>query len=87
MNLFDAKNNLFVSLLSYLFNTSVSNNFFAFCDVPTPPLLASETSKWSVLKAEPATPLMEGIIALHSDIWAIMLFVAFSRRWILSKAV
>jgi heme/copper-type cytochrome/quinol oxidase subunit 2 len=24
----------------------------------------------------PATPLMEGIIALHSDIWAIMLFVA-----------
>jgi heme/copper-type cytochrome/quinol oxidase subunit 2 len=25
---------------------------------------------------DPATPLMEGIIALHSDIWAIMLFVA-----------
>lgn len=25
---------------------------------------------------EPASPLMEGLIALHSDIWAIMLFVA-----------
>ena len=44
------------------------------CDIPT---------HWSISFQNPASPLMEGIIALHSDIWAIMLFVAVFVLYIL----
>lgn len=50
----------------------------AFCDFPT---------HWSISFQNPATPLMEGIIALHSDIWAIMLFVAVFVLYILCSIV
>lgn len=50
----------------------------AFCDFPT---------NWSISFQNPATPLMEGIIALHSDIWAIMLFVAVFVLYILCSAL
>nr|YP_010733810.1 cytochrome c oxidase subunit 2 [Gayralia brasiliensis]YP_010733839.1 cytochrome c oxidase subunit 2 [Monostroma nitidum]WEG93081.1 cytochrome c oxidase subunit 2 [Gayralia brasiliensis]WEG93110.1 cytochrome c oxidase subunit 2 [Monostroma nitidum] len=50
----------------------------AFCDLPR---------NWSVSFQNPATPLMEGIIALHSDIWAIMLFVAVFVLYILSSVL
>ncbi len=55
----------------------------SFCDVPIP--IGQNNSIFSSFETEnyldslgfqePASPLMEGLIALHSDIWAIMLFV------------
>ena len=56
----------------------------SFCDVPIPIgqnnsiFRSFETEHFldSLGFQEPASPLMEGLIALHSDIWAIMLFVA-----------
>nr|AOC61495.1 cytochrome c oxidase subunit 2 [Rhexinema sarcinoideum] len=48
--------------------------FISYCDFPT---------NWNIGFQDPATPLMEGIIALHSDIWAIMLFVAVFVLYIL----
>ena len=72
-----------------LFNLIYTIFFFclptvSFCDAPTPigqtgSLLSSFESGHlldSLGFQEPASPLMEGLIALHSDIWAIMLFVA-----------
>jgi cytochrome c oxidase subunit 2 len=57
--------------LAFLFLFSL-----AYCDAPIP----SQSNKQSLLNnlgfQDPASPIMEGIIALHSDIWAIMLFVA-----------
>ena len=52
------------------------NNFFSFCDAPLSSGLENASFLNNLGFQEPATPLMEGIIALHSDIWAIMLFVA-----------
>jgi group II intron reverse transcriptase/maturase len=56
----------------------------SFCDAPTP--VGQNGNVFSSFELghfmdslgfqEPASPLMEGLIALHSDIWAIMLFVA-----------
>ena len=55
-----------------------SGTSLTFCDLPT---------NWSISFQDPATPLMEGIIALHSDIWAIMLFVAVFVLYILCSAL
>lgn len=46
----------------------------ALCDSPSSLSNASFIS--NIGFQDPATPLMEGIIALHSDMWSIMLFVA-----------
>lgn len=51
-------------------------NPFSFCDAPLSSGLENQSFLNNLGFQEPATPLMEGIIALHSDIWAIMLFVA-----------
>jgi cytochrome c oxidase subunit 2 len=54
----------------------------SFCDAPLSGSLASAEAGLashcldSFSFQDPASPLMEGIIALHSDIWALMLFVA-----------
>ena len=66
-------------MLLLVFTPTVS-----FCDVPS--LIGQNNSVFSSFETgnfldslgfqEPASPLMEGLIALHSDIWAIMLFVA-----------
>jgi len=58
------KSFVFASLLLF---AKTNFNYLMFCDLPT---------NWSISFQNPASPLMEGIIALHSDIWAIMLFVA-----------
>ena len=49
---------------------------FCFCDAPLSSGLENASFLNNLGFQEPASPLMEGIIALHSDIWAIMLFVA-----------
>ena len=49
---------------------------FSFCDAPLSSGLENQSFLNNLGFQEPASPLMEGIIALHSDIWAIMLFVA-----------
>lgn len=64
-------------LVSFLTLTT-SSTLLAFCDVPT---------NWFWGFQNPATPLMEGIIALHSDIWAVMLFVAVFVLYILCSAL
>lgn len=51
-------------------------NKFSFCDAPLSSGLENQSFLNNLGFQEPASPLMEGIIALHSDIWAIMLFVA-----------
>lgn len=56
-------------ILITLFNISVISS----CDAP---LSATSAMLDRFGFQEPASPLMEGLIALHSDIWAIMLFVA-----------
>lgn len=50
----------------------------AFCDAPVNSGLNLQEPAFlnNMGFQEPASPIMEGIIALHSDIWAIMLFVA-----------
>lgn len=48
----------------------------SFCDAPLSSGLENASFLNNLGFQDPATPLMEGIIALHSDIWAIMLFVA-----------
>nr|AOC61535.1 cytochrome c oxidase subunit 2 [Gloeotilopsis planctonica] len=63
-------NFLFAGLLALALNL----NSISYCDFPT---------NWNIGFQDPATPLMEGIIALHSDIWAIMLFVAVFVLYIL----
>ena len=55
-----------------------SVNAVILCDAPM---------DWGGSFQSPATPLMEGIIALHSDIWAIMLFVAIFVLYILCSAL
>ena len=47
-----------------------------FCDSPATSGLASQKLLNNLGFQDPASPLMEGLIALHSDVWAIMLFVA-----------
>lgn len=49
-------------------------NNIALCDSPSSIYNADFMS--NIAFQDPATPLMEGIIALHSDMWSIMLFVA-----------
>jgi group II intron reverse transcriptase/maturase len=58
-------------LLSFAQDTAIS-----FCDTPASSGLSDQNFLNHLGFQEPASPLMEGIIALHSDIWAIMLFVA-----------
>jgi cytochrome c oxidase subunit 2 len=58
-------------MTSFLFSYSL-------CDAPI---------VWGYAFQDPATPLMEGIIALHSDIWAIMLFVAGFVSYMLCSAL
>jgi cytochrome c oxidase subunit 2 len=60
-----ALNTMYLSLLS-------SN--ICCCDSPSSPYNSSFLN--NIGFQDPATPLMEGIIALHSDMWSIMLFVA-----------
>jgi cytochrome c oxidase subunit 2 len=72
------KTTLLYSINFIFANLFVNTNIFAFCDYPT---------NWSISFQDPSTPLMEGIIALHSDIWAIMLFVAVFVLYILSSAL
>lgn len=64
------RNFLFAGFLILVFN----KNLITHCDFP---------SNWNIGFQDPATPLMEGIIALHSDVWAIMLFVAVFVLYIL----
>lgn len=57
------------------------NNLFlnineGFCDTPSNSGLLNQSILNNMGFQDPASPLMEGLIALHSDIWAIMLFVA-----------
>jgi cytochrome c oxidase subunit 2 len=70
------RQNFFFYLSTFFFYAFSLNKapLFAFCDAPT---------NWGIGFQNPATPLMEGIIALHSDIWAIMLFVAVFVLYIL----
>lgn len=52
-------------------------NSLCFCDAPLNSGLENTQAFLNNLGfQEPASPMMEGLIALHSDIWAIMLFVA-----------
>lgn len=51
-------------------------SFYGFCDSPANSGLQSQQVLNNLGFQDPASPLMEGLIALHSDIWAIMLFVA-----------
>ena len=48
----------------------------SFCDAPAHSGMQNQNILNNLGFQEPASPLMEGLIALHSDIWAIMLFVA-----------
>nr|YP_025820.1 cytochrome c oxidase subunit 2 [Tupiella akineta]AAQ18779.1 cytochrome c oxidase subunit 2 [Tupiella akineta] len=70
--------NFFIHIGVSLLIITSSNNLLSFCDFPT---------NWSISFQNPATPLMEGIIALHSDIWAIMLFVAVFVLYILCSTL
>lgn len=47
-----------------------------YCDSPATSGLQNQAILNNMGFQDPASPLMEGLIALHSDIWAIMLFVA-----------
>jgi cytochrome c oxidase subunit 2 len=49
---------------------------FGFCDAPSNSGLHDQLILNNLGFQDPASPIMEGIIALHSDIWAIMLFVS-----------
>jgi cytochrome c oxidase subunit 2 len=49
---------------------------FSFCDAPASSGLQTQSVLNNLGFQDPASPLMEGLISLHSDIWAIMLFVA-----------
>lgn len=60
---------LYYCILITFFNTCA----ISFCDAP---LSATSAMFDRFGFQEPASPLMEGLVALHSDIWAIMLFVA-----------
>jgi len=53
-------------------------NFYnlSFCDAPAPSGLATQSVLQNLAWQDPASPLMLGIISLHSDVWAIMLIVA-----------
>jgi len=46
------------------------------CDAPINEGLQNQNITNNLGFQDPASPLMEGLIGLHSDIWAIMLFVA-----------
>jgi cytochrome c oxidase subunit 2 len=71
------KNFLCLPILALL-TIAANNTFMVFCDAP---------SSWFWGFQNPASPLMEGIIALHSDLWAIMLFVAVFVLYILCSAL
>lgn len=60
---------LYNCILITFFNTCA----ISFCDAPLS-VTSAMFDRFGF--QEPASPLMEGLIALHSDIWAIMLFVA-----------
>lgn len=47
-----------------------------FCDSPSNIGVTNQNVFNNLGFQDPASPLMEGLIALHSDVWAIMLFVA-----------
>jgi group II intron reverse transcriptase/maturase len=72
-------NNL-ISLLSFttvpLLVSVGQSSAVSFCDAPASSGLNDQNFLNNLGFQEPASPLMEGLIALHSDIWAIMLFVA-----------
>lgn len=54
----------------------VAHGTISFCDSPSTSGLGDGNALNNLGFQDPASPLMEGIIALHSDMWAIMLFVA-----------
>nr|YP_010003113.1 cytochrome c oxidase subunit 2 [Ulva sp. TM708]AZP40145.1 cytochrome c oxidase subunit 2 [Ulva sp. TM708] len=62
-----------LSLYYCILITFLNTCAISFCDAP---LSATSAMFDRFGFQEPASPLMEGLIALHSDIWAIMLFVA-----------
>lgn len=51
-------------------------NNLCYCDAPVNEGLQSQSITNNLGFQDPASPLMEGLIGLHSDVWAIMLFVA-----------
>jgi group II intron reverse transcriptase/maturase len=69
-----------ISLLSFitvpLLLSVGQSSAVSFCDAPVSSGLTDQNFLNNLGFQEPASPLMEGLIALHSDIWAIMLFVA-----------
>jgi len=68
-----------MALIKTYFIFLVLNLFFVInsaCDAPAYSGLQDPNFLNNLGFQEPASPLMEGLIALHSDIWAIMLFIA-----------
>ena len=63
-----------ISFIFFALNAFAST--VSFCDAPAHSGLQDHDFVNNLGFQEPASPLMEGLIALHSDIWAIMLFVA-----------
>jgi len=59
------------SLLSFLLPVS-------FCDAP---------EAWQLYFQEAATPAMEGIINLHNDIMAIIIFIAVFVMWMMGRTM
>ena len=57
-------------------NVNFNNINFILCDAPVNDGLQNQNVTHNLGFQDPASPLMEGLIGLHSDIWAIMLFVA-----------
>jgi group II intron reverse transcriptase/maturase len=49
---------------------------YVLCDAPVTDGLANNQFFKNLGFQDPASPLMEGLIGLHSDVWAVMLFVA-----------
>jgi cytochrome c oxidase subunit 2 len=74
----------------------VKRNFLSSSDAPISPFLKTSENVFEEINRvvtsfqDPASPLMEGLIGLHSDVWSIMLFVAgfvsYMMLSILSKA-
>lgn len=73
-NLLNAENFISSIIVAFVVLNGIAH--ICVCDSPANSGLAESAFLDNLGFQEPATALMDGIISLHSDIWAIMLFVA-----------
>ena len=62
-------------------------SIYSFCFPLLSFLLADAAESWQVSFQDPATPIMQGIIDFHHDVFGFMLFILGFVLWILSRTL